>query len=180
MSEPRDPIAVLRAKVKEAGWGVTIDETLDFAQPDLRTLLEVWRQKAAARGGLPTREDFDMRTLKPFLRHLSIVEKVPDDAGRPHFRFRLHGSLMAQHFGDQTGKFLENAIPPHLVDGWNLGYDAILEAGRPVRVLIHYGMESVSYLTGETFCVPLGNGSTAPVAVLTATYFTPRAMQKAS
>jgi hypothetical protein len=172
--QQQDSIARLKARVKEAGWGVTIDETLAFQRPDLKQLLELWQTKAVARGGLPLREDFDMRALKPFLRHLSIVERMPDEAGRPHFKFRLHGSLMAQQFGDQTGKFLENAVPPHLVEGWNLGYDAILEAGRPVRVISFYGQENANYLTGETFAVPLGSKEGGPVAVMAATYFTPR------
>jgi hypothetical protein len=35
-------------------------------------------------------------------------------------------------------------------------------------------MESVDYITGESFSVALGNGDQMPVSVLTVTYFSPR------
>jgi hypothetical protein len=113
--------------------------------------------------------------LKPFLRHLTIVERVPDAEGKTHFRFRLQGSALVQHFGEQTGKLLEESIPPGIIEAWNAGYDALLKARKPVRVLTFYQMPSVDYLTGESFSVPLGNPGGIPSSVFTVTYFRPRA-----
>lgn len=170
-----DPLNRLRAQAERAGWGVELDEKLQFEKPELKHLHDLWRLKAVEVGGLPARGDLDARMLKPFLRHLTIVERAPDSLGKTHFRFRLQGSALVQHFGEQTGKLLEESIPPGIVEAWNAGYDALLAARRPVRVLTYYQMPSVDYLTGESFSVPLGNGDAMPTSVLTVTYFRPRA-----
>jgi hypothetical protein len=175
MADETNPIVRLRQRAREAGWGVELDETLQFERPELKHLYDLWRLKAAALNDLPTRADLDARMLKPFLRHLTIVERAPDADGKPHFRFRLQGSALVQHFGEQTGKLLENSIPPGIVEAWNTGYDALLKAKKPVRVLTFYQMPSVDYLTGESFSVPLGNPGGTPTSVLTVTYFRPRA-----
>jgi hypothetical protein len=175
MAEESNPLLRLREKARQAGWGVELDETLSFERPELKHLYDLWRLKAAEVGGLPARSDLDARMLKPFLRHITIVERAPDAEGRPHFRFRLQGSALVEHFGEQTGKLLEDSIPPGIVEAWNAGYDALLAARKPVRVLTYYQMPSVDYLTGESFSVPLGNGGAPPASVLTVTYFRPRA-----
>ena len=54
----------------------------------------------------------------------------------------------------------------------------LLKAQRPMRVLTYYQMESVDYITGESFSVALGNGDQMPVSVLTVTYFSPRSNAK--
>ncbi|MEJ0043687.1 MAG: PAS domain-containing protein [Rhizomicrobium sp.] len=107
---------------------------LDFTQPELIALRKVWEEKAKAAGGLPSRADFDARTLKPFLRHISIVERATNPAGRPSYRFRFYGSALAQRFGVQTGQFLELSIPPDRLDRWIAAYDAVLDAGGPDAV----------------------------------------------
>ena len=174
MVDDNDPIAALRAQAKTSGWLMRVEDALEFDHPPLNQLRDIWREKAALRGSLPERSDFDARTLKPFLRHLTIVERVPDAEGRSHFRFRLQGTLLAQYFGDQTGKFLEASIPPGIIEAWNIGYDALLAGRRPVRVLNVYEIPNAEFLSGESFAVPLGNGADPPNSVLTATFFRPR------
>ncbi|HXS06923.1 MAG TPA: hypothetical protein VN723_09045 [Rhizomicrobium sp.] len=173
MTEAEDPVARLKARIKERGWGTAVDETLSFNQPELRSLLEVWRAKADALDDLPRREDLDMRLLKPFLRHLSVSERV-DLGGRSSYRLRLQGSTMADYFGSQTGKLLEEAAPPELAERWIACYDALLEARRPLRLVGTYDKGKLDYLVAETLAVPLGNGDAPPNSILAATYYTPR------
>jgi hypothetical protein len=174
MTDLRDPIARLKDRIKDSGWGVAVDETLSFTHAELSSLYGLWRAKAEAMGALPSREDFDIRMLKPFLRHIAILERVPDAGGKSQYRIRLQGTTMAHYFGDQQGKMLERAVPSDLVERWTTIYDALLEARRPLRLRGSYEAENMNYLTTESFAVPLGNGAALPVRVLSATYFMSR------
>lgn len=177
MTDARDPIAKLKERVKELGWAVTVDETMSFDHPDLARLLELWRTKRDAVGALPRREDFSIRSLKPFLKHVSILERVPACPGH-RYRIRLQGTMLSHFFGDHTGKLLEDAVPPQLAERWTGIYDAVLEARRPLRMLGTYDTESMNYLVGEALAIPLGNGEAAPGSVLSAAYFRPRHKSK--
>src|ERR1700743_2928394 len=97
----------LNTLAKNEGWAMRVDTTLQFDAPELNALREVWAEKAKAAGGLPSRADFDARTLKPFLRHISIIERATNGAGRMSYRYRFYGSALAQRFGEQTGRFIE-------------------------------------------------------------------------
>ena len=148
------------------------DTALNFDAPELNDLRKVWEEKA--RGGLPSREDFDARTLKPFLRHISIVERAMHDSGRQSYRYRFYGSALAQRFGEQTGQFIEMSIPLDRLTRWIKAYDAVLEAGRPMRFLSYFEIPRISYLNGESFSAPLANGGRKPNTILACTYFTPK------
>ncbi|MEI9996209.1 MAG: PAS domain-containing protein [Rhizomicrobium sp.] len=150
------------------------DMDLDFRQPELSALRTIWEEKAKAAGGLPARADFDARALKPFLRHVSIVERATNAIGRPSYRFRFYGSALAQRFGEQTGQFLEMSIPPDRMPRWIAAYDAVLDAGAPMRMLSYFTIPRVSYLNGESFSAPLSNGGRKPNTILACTYFTPK------
>jgi hypothetical protein len=174
MANARDPIARLKDKIKIAGWGITVDETLSFVKPELAILFDVWRAKADGMKALPRREDLDIRLLKPFLRHVSVLERVGDAPGCSSYRVRLQGSFLVEHFGDQTGKLMEEAVPGELAARWAAVYDAILDARRPLRVRGTYEQEPMDYLVGESLNVPLGNGDAPPISVMSVTYYTPR------
>ena len=170
-----DPAKLLNAKAQEKGWSMRSDTALQFDAPELNALRDVWREKADLAHGLPARADFDARTLKPFLRHISIVERATNPAGYPSYRFRYYGSALAQRFGEQTGQFIEMSIPPDRLPRWIAGYDAVLEAGAPMRFLSYFEIPRISYLNGESFSAPLSNAGRKPNTILAATYFTPKA-----
>jgi len=150
------------------------DTALNFDAPELNDLRSVWELKSRAAGGLPSREDFDARTLKPFLRHISIVERAANPAGRPSYRYRFYGSELTRRFGEQTGQFLEMSVPPDRLARWLKAYDAVLEGGRPMRFLSYFEIPRVAYLNGESFSAPLSNGGRKPNTILACTYFTPK------
>jgi hypothetical protein len=174
MANARDPIARLKDKIKIAGWGITVDETMSFVKPELAILFDVWRAKVDGMKALPRREDLDIRLLKPFLRHVSVVERFAGASGKSGYRIRLQGSFLVEHFGDQTGKTLDEAVPGDLAERWGAVYDAVLDARRPLRVRGTYEQEQMDYLVGESLNVPLGNGDAPPVSVMSVTYYTPR------
>lgn len=174
MTDLEDPIARLKDRIKILGWGVAVDETLSFNQPELRALADVWRAKAEALMALPRREDLDIRLLKPVLRHVSVLERVVGPPAKSSYRVRLQGSFLVDFFGDQTGKLMEESVPPELNERWTGVYDTLLEARRPLRLVGSYSQERMDYLIGEAFAVPLGNGDLPPVSILSATFYTPR------
>jgi hypothetical protein len=168
-----DPAEKLNALSQREGWTMRADTALNFDAPELNALRQVWEEKS--RAGLPSREDFDARTLKPFLRHISIVERaMHPSSGRQSYRYRFFGSALAQRFGEQTGQFIEMSVPLDRLARWIKAYDAVLEAGRPMRFRSYYEIPRVSYLNGESFSAPLANGGRKSNTILAATYFTPK------
>jgi hypothetical protein len=174
MADTRDPIARLKDRINKSGWGITVDETMSFVKPELAILFDLWRAKSDGMKTLPRREDLDIRLLKPFLRHVSIVERIAIISGRSSYRMRLQGSYLVEFFGDQTGKLMEESVPPELAERWAGVYDALLDARQPLRLQGTYSQERMDYLIGESLAVPLGNGDAPPVSVLSVTYYTPR------
>jgi hypothetical protein len=173
-SESPDPIAFLLAQSRASGGRIRVEQDLNFDHPDLNALRDIWLQKARLEQGLPTRASLDLRTLHPFARHISIMERVSDEQGRSHYRFRLQGSLLAEYFGNQTGRFLEDSIAPENIAVWNAGYDALLAGGKALRVQIFYETPGLRYLRSEVFAAPLGKKDGPPDSVFLATYFAAR------
>jgi hypothetical protein len=174
MADARDPIARLKWQIERSGWGTGLDETLSFIHPELVSLHALWRAKAEQTGTLPRREDLDIRSLKPYLEHLSVAERVAVAPGKFGYRLRLQGSFMAEIFGHSTGKLLDEVVPPELAERWTVIYDALLEAKRPLRLQGTYKGDAMQHRIAESLAVPLGNGDAPPVSVLAATYYRSR------
>ena len=88
-----DPIGLFNAKAEKNGWGCVCAPTLAFRRPELIAAAKLWAGKAQD-SIIPSRTDFDARSLKPFLAHMSILEQVQTPSGL-HFRSRLHGTTHA-------------------------------------------------------------------------------------
>ena len=174
MADARDPIARLKDKIDQSGWGTSVDETMSFVHPELSAIYELWRVRAERAGTLPPREDFDLRSLKPYLEHLSVAERVEVEPGKFSYRLRLQGSFMAEIFGHSTGRMLHEVVAPELADRWITIYDTLLEIKRPLRLQGTYRQEAMEHLIAESLAVPLGNGDDPPVSVFAATYYRSR------
>jgi hypothetical protein len=170
----RDPVARLKDRIRRHGWGISVDETLSFVQPELAAFRALWKAKSDAAGGLPRREDLDMRSLKPYLAHLSVAERVEIAPGKTAYRLKLQGSFIAEVFGNNTGRLLDEVVTPELAERWTCVYDAMLEMERPLRLQGTYKQEDMEHLIAESLAVPLGNGGQPPVSVLAATYYRSR------
>jgi hypothetical protein len=173
-SEFTDPIGFLLAESRASGGRIRVEQDLEFDHPELNALRDVWLRKAREENGLPTRAALDIRSIAPFARHISIMERVPDEKGNSHYRFRLQGSQLAEYFGNQTGKFLEESIPESRIATWNAGYDALLAGGKPLRVQIFYEAPGLNFLRSEVFAAPLGKKDGPSDSVFLATYFSAR------
>jgi hypothetical protein len=170
----QDPVARLKDRIRRQGWGISVDETLSFVQPELAAFHALWKAKTEAAGGLPRREDLDMRSLKPYLAHLSVAERVETASGKTAYRLKLQGSFIADIFGSNAGRLLDEVVTPELAARWTCVYDAMLEMERPLRLQGTYRQQDMEHLIAESLAVPLGNGGRAPVSVLAASYYRSR------
>lgn len=164
--DPADEPAAFNALAEANGWFYRCDPGPVFSRPELQALTRLWHEKANARGSLPARGDFDMRSLKPFLRNISFLERSgPEDA--PRFRFRLFGSALAELFGERTGQYLDEMTSPTLLRNWTAAYEMIIRFRRPVRI---YNHKLSSVVNGELFGAPLAPDAEGNPMVMAAAY----------
>lgn len=77
-------------------------------EPLLRDLKALWQQKRGDRPA-PSRADFEMTDLRPFLGNLFLFDVLK---GAEDFRFRLLGSNLTERFGrDSTGRIFSETYP---------------------------------------------------------------------
>lgn len=83
---------------------------------ELKAIKERW-QSLCRNGRLPTRADFPVESLIPWLGHIQIVELVGNTPAECRYRVRLSGTRIVYYEGhDNTGKFLDEVIPAELRD----------------------------------------------------------------
>jgi len=137
-----------------AGWKSRSDPYFRFERSVLTELLETWVEKAA--DGMPRREAFDARSLKPVLPYLTIAEKVTEGDGH-YWRWRLSGTKIAAMMGELAGKRLIEVLPPEHVERWTFTYDCCLESAMPMRIISDFQLSKIEHLSGETLILPLAD-----------------------
>lgn len=158
---------LFNAEAESAGWPMRCDAACHFGERKLNELLAVWREKA--KNGVPSRAALDMRTLKSFMRHITILEKVDTPNGHS-YRFRLFGSALAMVFGEHTGHLLEEMVLPSAYPGWLAFYDMVLATRAPLQLINTFRVEMISFLRGELFAAPLTDDSGDVRYILAATF----------
>lgn len=172
-SAPRAAIDAFNARASAQDWPFLAAPAEGFARPELAAALALWREKAGSRA-MPDRADMTARVMKPFMANMSLLESVTVD-GRPNYRIRLHGRVLASYIGDYTGRLLHEAMQSGGVPGYAAVYDLVLQTRMPLRLTISYQAPELSYLMGESLVAPLAvPGSPTPM-ILSVTYPGPRA-----
>ena len=171
--KPIDAAWELDRKAKLEGWPFRCDATLDFERAELNEVRDLWRSLAMGKAA-PSRADFDARTLKPYLRHIMIIERVFIGPGRWRYRARLTGTGVAEIIGDPTGKFLEEQLPLELVPRWTSTYDTTLDGGQPLRLVAEFELPQLAFLRGEALIAPLTDRNGKLTLVFGCIYFKPR------
>ncbi len=118
-----DPADAVNAFAAEQGWPFRASSVLAFERPELNQLRDLWHEKAAGRP-MPHRSDFDLRSLKPVLPNIVILQRV-HDSDRWRYRIRLMGSELVRLMGEGTGRFLDQAIAPESLPRWLAVYEAV-------------------------------------------------------
>lgn len=174
--EPIDPAWTLNRKAQSEGWPYHCDTALEFDRGELNEMRDVWRGLAAGKRA-PSRTDFDARTLKPFLRNISILERVPVDHAVWRYRTRLSGSAIVEVAGEHTGAYLDEHIPPEFLPAWTSAYDTVLDSATPMRFVSDFRIPKLAYLSGESLLAPLADGHGGLTLVISCLYFRPKRRQ---
>ena len=166
---PSDAITAFNARAQAEDWPVRCDRDCVFESSMLAGVHELWRAKAQG-GAVPTRDAFDLRSLRSAARNVSIVERVSEDNAQ-RYRFRLVGSALAQIFGEITGRGLDEVIPPWLLTSWLAGYDLVLACAIPVRFQGWLRIPGADMLKAESFCAPMRGAGPEANMILGASSF---------
>ena len=114
----------------------------------------LWRSKAGPTG-IPARGEMTARLLKPFMKMVTIHERVPGPDATRRYRMRLVGSGVTQVIGEVSGKFYDEFLPANSLPIWNAMSDVLLRHGAPLRMLIRPDEFNKTHLVGEFFAAPL-------------------------
>ncbi len=121
---------------------------------------------------MPSRSDITPRDLKDILRTVLLFERVSQNPS--HYRWRLIGTGLTSILGENTGKTLEESLPPAHIERWTDCGDMILEGGQPLRFLGRVHAQGREYLDAENLFVPLANDNGEPSFILGQCRYTPR------
>jgi hypothetical protein len=149
------------------------DSDLDFDRPELDALRTVWRA-SATRTALPRRTDFDGPALESALQQSAIMERVSSSNGVSRYRVAYAGSSITALMGDQTGRFIDEFVPPALMPRWIGLFDAVLGGGIPLRITTRFEFPDLAHTAGEMFIAPLADDAGKPNLVIVGLYMRPR------
>jgi hypothetical protein len=156
-----DPVQKLRAQARDSGWPVIFDPELNFDRPALGNFIKLWQAKRGNRP-MPARSDFSARDLKANLSRVILFETAPGT----RYRVRLMGSALTQVWGDLTGRFVDEAVPPHLLPRWIGFLEGVLALRRPLRLKAQVAFMEKTYLVAEFAAVPLCDDAGHPTMVM--------------
>lgn len=121
-------------------------------------------------GRLPSRTDFPVESLMPWIGHIQLVEAV-QEGERLRFRVRLVGTRIVYYEGrDNTGLFLDEVIPADDRDAVLGPYRNCLDSRQPVHSTFYScGTAAISSLL-ERMILPLASDGESVDQFLVAIY----------
>ena len=164
----------INRKAVEQKWHHFCDPTLTFSDPVYKEFLALWHTKAGTRS-MPARSELTPRDLKDFLRNIVIFQR--DGAKPSHYSWRLIGTGLTEVLGHNTGKALEDSVPPEFLPRWIECGDMVLDGGQPLRFLGRVHINGHEYLDAEHLYVPLANDNNEPSFIMGLCRYTPRRTQ---
>ena len=130
------------------------DAELTFERKELNDVVNIWRAKTKDKP-IASRADFDARTIKPYMRNMSILDVEIQPDGTRRYKYRYMGSAIVEVFGEQTGRHLDEFIAPDRMARWTAAHDLIVLSGRPLRYEVSYRSPQINYLASECLMLPL-------------------------
>ena len=125
------------------------------------SLVQLWDERRRSRA-MPTRSDFPVEDLKPWLGRLALIEVVDDESD---FLFRLYGSALAERFGmDLTGKRLSE-ISPSIQLEVSSGYHQCVREARPIFSNLRYANREV-FWEWQRLLLPLSSDGTSVTMIM--------------
>lgn len=137
----------------------------------LRPVFDYWEQKRAGRK-MPGRADIDPLELKPYLRHLVLIEVL----GQGEFRFRLVGSEITERYGrNGTGKTVRElyANIPAAGDWLTEMLQEVVVQAKPVLATGPLNAIKKEHVFSEALHLPLADDGETVTMILGATRYSP-------
>ncbi len=155
-------VAAFNDWAKAQAWQAFCDPDLAFESETLADLLAIWRRQAGS-DPIPPRSKMDVHVLKRHLGHIGIFERVGT-----RYRVRLIGTKLTQVFGEMQGKFVDEAVPPELLQRWEYQIGLPLSQRCALRfVSPSIDFRNLQYLQAELLMAPLLEDAEEPTLVLT-------------
>jgi hypothetical protein len=169
MTAVHDLVEALNAQAREKSWPARCDATLAFEEPQLAFFVQTWQSQLRGRV-MPARSDVTVRVLKQHLHRIILLERVEDEQKGRRYRVRLMASGLAHIWGDMTGKYLDEVIPPHLLPRWHGFSDLVLHVRQPLRFTAKVEFQGKDFLVAELAIVPLSDDAGRPTMVMAAVH----------
>ncbi|HEY1632329.1 MAG TPA: PAS domain-containing protein [Rhizomicrobium sp.] len=136
---------------------VEVDRSVALTRDANRKAYAYWR---AARGTRrwPARRDLTPQGMKPFMRHVGLVERRAHAQGGASYVIRYAGAKIETVYGPITGKALGEFLTPELEARWRIIFDAAFQAKEPIRFATSVMFGGKNYLAAEVLLAPLGEG----------------------
>lgn len=148
---PRPPGAVA------ASWGGILDPGLHFLHPVPAAAAAYWRSRCPPGGGLPGRQDIDPLAMRGFLPHLMLQEITWRGDAPPRLRYRLLGTALVDHYGELTGRWLDEVLAPNLLSANEFLATEVARRRAPLRNLERAGMRRRDWIIIEGVGMPLAS-----------------------
>lgn len=169
-SDPHWASKQINALAEQKGWPLIDDPYLRFVTPQLKAVLQVWRDKRAGRT-LPSRADLELRDLKCALPNIALLD-ITSTAGRMRFKVRLAGGALDAFLGSPPmGRFIDEVVPRDFSEKWAATWRPPISARTPCRIVARVEFPNRRYYVSETLNAPLATDGESPDVFMTATYF---------
>lgn len=135
---------------------IVIDPSLQFTRKPPADGYAYWASLRRDRA-MPARRDIDPVAMRGFLPHVCLVEVHRGKGPLPDYRIRLAGTFLARHWGETTGKWINEFAPPYMQKRMHYTFGALLEARAALRITGAFALENRSWLTVESCLAPLSD-----------------------
>ena len=136
---------------------IKYDESCSFVNPALTEAYAYWKGQCRGNTSMPTRGDVHPKGMRPFIKHVSIVDVRTDERGGFSYFVRLAGSEVERVLGRRSGKMLLDGVPEDQVPRWQTPFDRVRESGRPLRGFGRLMFQGKIWLNNENLWAPLGD-----------------------
>jgi hypothetical protein len=143
---------------------LVLDWALALERPETILARDYWRSRCV-KGTIPSRADLLPAEMRKFITHVGLIETHPRGEATDYL-IRHAGSQWEAVFGAMKGRRLPEFLTPEIEERWRTLFDAVREAGRPVRATTRIAFKGKSWLRTEMFIAPLSEGGGEPVSML--------------
>ncbi len=141
-------------------------------RPELQEIHRIWLDLRGDRS-LPARRDFDPATARRLLRHLMLIDVLPDAPPDRRFRVRLHGTAQVDYQGvNWTGCFLHEKTDRAAADRLcEIGEHVVASRQPWISSGGLYWMPERPFASFETILLPLSDNDADVNMILGLTLF---------